>query len=183
MDGREEFYESLRTEMAMRARLLLAGKNRGKAGQMLPDDLVQEAMAKMMTAYDEASLRERPFNQLMALAYRTMRNLVIDQGRKKGAWLEDRRDDDEPGRVVTDQAPLPDELLGAGERVERVRSEMAKLAPEERCFLTQVMQTDSVPAAQKHCGWPPKSPYYVLRRLLSQLRLALRELEPEAVGG
>ncbi|TNF23383.1 MAG: hypothetical protein EP329_27640 [Deltaproteobacteria bacterium] len=183
MDGRDEFYESLRTEMAMRARLLLAGKSRGKAGQMLPDDLVQEAMAKLMTAYDDASLRERPFNQLMALAYRTMRNLVIDQGRKKGAYLEDRRDDDEPARIVTDEGPLADELLGAGQRVERVREELSRLAPEERCFLTQVMQTDSVPAAQKHCGWPPKSPYYVLKRLLTRLRHALRELEPEAIGG
>ena len=183
MDGREEFYENLRTEMAMRARLLLAGKDRGKSGQMLPDDLVHEAMAKLMTAYDEASLRGRPFNQLMALAYRTMRNLVIDQGRKKGAWLENPRDDDDAARPVVDESPQVDELMGSEQRVERVRSELARLRPEERCFLTQVMQTDSVPAAQKHCGWPPKSPYYVLRRLLSQLRHALQELEPEAAGG
>lgn len=183
MDARDPFYETLRAEMAMRARLLLAGKHRGKSGQMVADDLVQEALAKLLTAYDDASLRERPFNQLMALAYRTMRNLVIDQGRKKGAYLEDRRDDDERARAIPDMTPLPDAQVASAERIGLLRAQLERLSPEERCFLTQVMHTDSVPAAQKHCGWPPKSPYYVLRRLLTQLRSALGALEPEAPGG
>ena len=183
MDEREAFYDKLRAEMAVRARLLLAGKDRGKAGAMLPDDLVQEGLAKLMSAYDEASLRERPFNQLMALAYRTMRNLVIDQGRRKGAYLDGRRDEDDRERPTPDYAPLADAVLDDAERVSRLHAELGRLSPEERCFLTTVMATDSVPAAQKRCGWPPKSPYYVLRRLLTELRSALRDWAPEAAGG
>ncbi|MCA9518457.1 MAG: sigma-70 family RNA polymerase sigma factor [Myxococcales bacterium] len=180
MTRRDPFFDHLQAEMAMRARLLLAGANRGKSGRMLPEDLVQEALAKLLNAYDEASLRERPFNQLMALAYRTMRNLMIDQGRKKAAYLEDARDDDLE-RPTPDEAPLADSLLEDEQRSTRLREQLAKLSPEERCFLTNVMTTDSVPAAQKSCGWPPKSPYYVLKKLLAQLREGFEE--PSAAGG
>jgi hypothetical protein len=41
-----------------------------------------------------------------------------------------------------------------------------------------VLETDSVPAAQKRCGWPPKSPYYVLKKLLEKLRGELSEWAP-----
>jgi len=181
MNGRDPFFEQLRGEMAQRARLLLAGASRHRAGQMMADDLVQEALAKLLRTYDEQSLRERPFNQLMALAYRTMRNLTIDQGRKKAAFLERHRDDDDRERPIPDEAPLAEEDLVQRQRVAGVRALLSALSPDERCFLTHVMKTDSVPAAQRHCGWPPKSPYYVLRRLLGRLR---EELEAaDSAGG
>lgn len=180
MTRRDPFFDHLQAEMAMRARLLLAGANRGKSGRLLPEDLVQEALAKLLNAYDEPSLRERPFNQLMALAYRTMRNLMIDQARRKTAYLEDGGDD-HLERPLPDDAPLPDALLEDEQRSARLREQLTHLSPEERCFLTNVMATDSVPAAQKACGWPPKSPYYVLKKLLAQLREGLDERA--AAGG
>ena len=167
------FFNSLRGEMALRARLLLSGGG-GKAGRMMPDDLVQEALAKLLTAYGEESLCSREHNSLMALAYRTMRNLVIDQGRKKGAYLVGDDEENERRTLQTvDSAPLADELTEQGTRALLVREALKGLEPAERCFILHVLETDSVPSAQKHCGWPPKSPYYQLRRLMDGLRDAL----------
>ena len=166
----DPFYDKLRSEMALRARLLAAGR-RTKSGQLLPDDLVQEAMAKLLTAYGDEGLRARGHDQLMSLAYRTMRNLVLDQGRKKGAYLD--ADPQEGGRqraALPAVSPLADELSDAKTRSARVRDAVAGLSADEQCFLMKVLETDSVPKAQKLCGWPPKSPYYQLRRLFSDLR-------------
>ncbi len=179
------FFDGLRAEMEMRARILLGRGPTHREGRMTTDDLVHEAIAKMLANYDEASLRERPHNQMMALAYRTMRNLVIDEGRKKAALLETGRADDEgPGRALADRAdtatPSAEEDLTARARKDAVASQLALLTPEERCFIMGVLETDSVPLAQKRCGWPPKSPYYVLKKLMDQLRGALAEWHPSA---
>lgn len=179
------FFDGLRAEMEMRARILLARGPTHREGRMAPDDLVQEAIAKMLTNYDEASLKERPHNQLMALAYRTMRNLVIDEGRKKAALLEtERKDEDGVGRSLADRPdesqPSAEDDMTAEARKAAVQAQLALLTPEERCFLTGVLETDSVPLAQKRCGWPPKSPYYVLKKLMEQLRGALAEWHPAA---
>lgn len=173
-----KFFDALRFELESRARMLLAGASRNREGALSPDDLVHEALARILSNYDEPSLRARPHNQLMALVWRTMRNIVIDEGRKKAALLEDGRADDNPGRSI---AGRPDEALDvetklvAEGRDAAVRGELARLTPEERCFITTVLETDSVPAAQKKCGWPPKSPYYVLKKLLDRLKEALGE--------
>ncbi|MFT5431919.1 MAG: RNA polymerase sigma factor (sigma-70 family) [Myxococcota bacterium] len=170
MASSDSFFDGLRDEMALRARLLLSGSS-SKAGRMTPDDLVQEAFAKLLTAYGEESLRSREHNSLMALAYRTMRNLVIDQGRKKGAYLAS--DDDErnsPKLQLVDNQPMADEQVIASATSRHIAKALEGLEGPERCFILQVLETDSVPKAQKHCGWPPKSPYYQLRRLMDHLR-------------
>lgn len=148
---------------------------------MQPDDLVQEAIAKLLSSYDETSLKERPHNQLMALAYRTMRNLVIDESRKKAALLADdpnaqagavggaKNADARPDDLT---ASPEEELLSAG-RLQAIRAALDGLDANERCFVSCVIETDSVPAAQKKCGWPPKSPYYVLKKLFERLRGAV----------
>jgi len=174
-----KFFDALRTELESRARMLLAGASRHREGALTPDDLVQEALARILSNYDEASLRERPHPQLMALVWRTMRNIVIDESRKKAALLEDSKADDGPPSALANRAdaaqPTPEEALVDERRTSAIRGELARLTPEERCFLTTVLDTDSVPAAQKKCGWPPKSPYYVLKKLMERLRDSLGE--------
>ena len=174
-----KFYDALRFELESRARMLLAGASKHREGALTPDDLVQEALSRILSNYDEASLRERPHNQLMALLWRTMRNIVIDESRKKAALLEDPKADDAPSRSLAGRADdasqsAEDQLAGA-QREAAVKSELARLSPEERCFVNCVLETDSVPAAQKKCGYPPKSPYYVLKKLLERLRGSLAE--------
>ena len=173
-----KFFDALRFELESRARMLLAGASRQREGALSPDDLVQEALSRILSNYDEASLRERPHNQLMALLWRTMRNIVIDEGRKKAALLEDERSDGQPARSIAgrpDEHPDAESKLVTEQRDAAVQGELARLAPEERCFITTVLETDSVPAAQKKCGWPPKSPYYVLKKLLERMKDALGE--------
>jgi len=177
-----QFFTALRAELEVRARMLLAGASRHREGRFVPDDLVQEALSKLLASYDEASLRERPHNQLMALAYRTMRNLVIDGARKKSAVLADERPDDQGGigaqlagrAADPEQASAEDTLIHEA-RVGKMRGALAELDSNERCFIDCVMETDSVPAAQKKCGWPDKSPYYVLKKLFERLRGAVGE--------
>lgn len=180
--GGGKFFDALRFELESRARMLLAGQRRYREGALTPDDLVQEAMSRILSNYDEASLRERPHNQLMALLWRTMRNLVIDASRKKAALLDDPKPSDDgegPARGVAAKADeaqaTPEEALLAERRQAAVRAELERLSPEERCFVSTVLETDSVPAAQERCGWPPKSPYYVLKKLLERMRGALSE--------
>jgi DNA-directed RNA polymerase specialized sigma24 family protein len=178
-----KFFDALRFELESRARMLLAGQRRYREGALSPDDLVQEAMSRILSNYDETSLRERPHNQLMALVWRTMRNIVIDASRKKAALLEDPRPDDSgdasSSRVLASRADdaqaSPEEALLGDRRQAAVQAQLGLLSPEERCFISTVLETDSVPAAQKKCGWPPKSPYYVLKKLLERLRGALEE--------
>lgn len=179
-----EFFTALRSEMEVRARMLLSGASRHREGRFVPDDLVQEAMSKLLTSYDERSLRERPHNQLMALAYRTMRNLVIDESRKKAALLADDQPDGKgPGiDLVAGRTADPEQLSAEGELLQASRTAKARAALDgldanERCFVSCVLETDSVPAAQKKCGWPDKSPYYVLKKLFERLRTAVGEEE------
>lgn len=173
------FFDALKLELESRARMLNAGQKRTREGQMSADDLVQETLARLLQTYDEKALRERPHNQLMALAWRTMKNLLIDESRKKAALLEDPRPDGRDTRQglasKPDATAPPDEMMAEQEKHHAVQRELAKLSSEERCFLSTVLETDSVPAAQKHCGWPPKSPYYVLKKLLEKLRGELSE--------
>ncbi|MCC6619979.1 MAG: sigma-70 family RNA polymerase sigma factor [Deltaproteobacteria bacterium] len=178
-----DFFGSLRSELEMRARMLLAGASRHREGQLTPDDLVQECLGKLLASYDEASLRERPHNQLMALAYRTMKNLVIDAGRKKAAVLADEASSrtglDKKVELRADpDARTPEEELAHAGRMQAMREALGGLSPEERCFVTCVIETDSVPAAQKKCGWPDKSPYYVLKKLFERLRGVIGEWAP-----
>ncbi len=177
------FFDALKLELESRARMLLSGQSRSREGQSSADDLVQETLVRLLQSYDEASLRERPHNQLMALAWRTMRNILIDESRKKAALLEDTKPDEQnKSRSLATRADdshvAVDESLTTTQRHEAVRRQLERLAPEERCFLSTVLETDSVPAAQKHCGWPPKSPYYVLKKLLDKLKLELAEWSP-----
>lgn len=177
--GSGKFFDALRFELESRARMLLAGASKHREGALSPDDLVQEALSRILSNYDEASLRERPHNQLMALVWRTMRNIVIDESRKKAALLDDPKADDGPSRSLearVDPTQVTAEEAMVGEQRETaVKEELARLLPEERCFIVTVLETDSVPAAQKKCGWPPKSPYYVLKKLLERLRGSLAE--------
>jgi len=178
-----DFFTSLRAELEVRARMLLAGGARHREGRMTPDDLVQECLGKLLASYDEASLRERPHNQLMALAYRTMKNLVIDEGRKKAAVLADDPSsqsgiDKAVERSADTSQASPEEALAEVGRAEAVRAALDALTPQERCFVTCVIDTDSVPAAQKKCGWPDKSPYYVLKKLFERLRGAVGAWAP-----
>lgn len=175
------FFDALKLELESRARMLISSQRRTREGQMSPDDLVQETLTRLLQSYDEKALRDRPHNQLMALAWRTMKNLLIDESRKKAALLEDPRGEDSPRRGLEahpDPSAPPDASLAEHQKHEAVQRELAKLSPEERCFLGTVLETDSVPAAQKRCGWPPKSPYYVLKKLLEKLRGELSEWAP-----
>ncbi len=175
------FFDALRAELETRARMLLAKAKRQREGQSTPDDLVQETMARLLSHYDEGTLRERPHNQLMALAWRTMRNIAIDEARRKAAFLDDPKPSDDGRERPLDRADegeSSEESIANRERTAAVKSTLAELSPEERCFVSTVLETDSVPLAQKKCGYPSKSPYYVLKKLFERLRGALAEWSP-----
>ncbi len=168
-------FGKLERELIVRARLLVAGTRR-REGTSQAEDLVQETLAKLLEAYGAASLVERSHANVFALAYRTMKNLVIDESRRKRAILAPGAkdgDDEAPAHDAPDPRPLADTLLGGASRTARVQAALAALKPDERRFLLDIMEHDSVPAAQERCGWPPASPYYVFKKLLKQLRDAL----------
>lgn len=161
--------------MLLRARLLVAGR-RSRSGPLLAQDLAQEALAKLLALYGEAGLRERAPASVYSLAWRTMKNLVIDESRRKRPLLHESDPDDERGEPSPpDPGPLQDEKLEKERRAARLRASLAELEPMERQFLLEVVERDSVPAAQAACGWPPSSPYYHLRRLMKVVRESLGE--------
>ena len=75
----------------------------------------------------------------------------------------DRLAGDKPRIVVLNRTDLADPKATARWRTAFQRQGMT------------VLETDSVPAAQKKCGYPPKSPYYVLKKLLERMRGTLGE--------
>ena len=175
LQRRDAFYQQLEKELLVRARMLTAGARR-RDGMMLADDLVQETLAKLIESYGLSGLKERTVANVFSLAYRTMKNLMIDESRRKRAYLASGSTDDEDEPMdlrATDAGPLQDARLETERRTLLVTKGLDTLTPEERRFLTEVIERDSVPAAQAACGWPPASPYYVLKRLLKQVKDAI----------
>jgi RNA polymerase sigma factor (sigma-70 family) len=174
----DPFWEHLLRELTSRARIVSASSR----GRFSPDDLAQETLTRLIQSYGEAELRARPDDQLMALAWRMLKNLAIDLTRKKSEVLDDARDDaaprPEPVAPALGSAPSggADEHLDAERRRARARAALDGLPENERRFLEHVLESGSVPLAQRECGWPPKSPYYVLRKLLDGLAGKLGDL-------
>ncbi len=165
----DAWWTGLRVQLESRARIVAGGSR----SRLSPDDLVHDTVAKLLASYGEEGLRARSQDQLLSLAWRTMKNLAIDAARRRTEVLASGHDGEAPDPV--DSRGLADETLAAERRGARVREVLAALSDEERCFLVHVLETDSVPAAQRHCSWPEKSPYYVLRKLLDGLRGELEE--------
>ena len=141
----------------------LARQNRVASAD--PTDFAQEAVCRMMATYGPEKLSETPPPVLRAIAYRALRNMLVDESRRT-ARAPVRDNLPEP----IDIAPLVDERLGAHQDAARLQAALATLRADERAFVLAVMELDSVPAAQKLTGWPAASPYYHLRLILGRLR-------------
>lgn len=145
----------------------------GRVTSVDPQDFAQEAICRMVAAYGEAKLAETPAPVLRAIAWRALRNMVVDESRKKG-----RTPVREPVSDIIDPAPAIDALVVQQQSSDRLQVALATLASEERAFVMAVMQLDSVPAAQKQVGWPKRSPYYQLKLIFERLRTAMEASDP-----
>lgn len=134
-----------------------------------PQDFAQEAVCRMVATYGETKLAATPPPVLRAIAWRSLRNMVVDEARRR-----DRMVVREVVPEVADPAPLADHSLDAGQQAARLERALATLGEGERAFILAVMRLDSVPAAQKQAGWPRASPYYHLRIVLDRLRDAMQ---------
>lgn len=129
------------------------------APQPDPDDFVHEAFIKLMRSQAFAAA-DNP----LAYAFTTVKNLIRDH----------RRRSVREAAVITRLSPtFPAELETSPERLDAI-VQRAGLSDKERCMLFQVVyEQRSATAAQKRCGGPPGSPYYVFDKILDKLALAL----------
>lgn len=124
-----------------------------------PDDFVHEAFIKLMRSQTFATA-DNP----LAYAFTTVKNLVMDHRRRlmREAAAITRLSHTSPAELET-SPERPDALV-----------QRAGLSDKERCMLFQVVyEQRTVATAQKHCGGPPGSPYYVLDKIFDKLALAL----------
>jgi len=140
----------------------------GRVTSVDPQDLAQEAICRMVATYGADKLAATPGPVLRAIAWRSLRNMVVDESRKKGRRPTTGAIDD-----VADPAPGIDAVVVQQQRAEQLQRALASLASEERAFVLAVMQLDSVPAAQKQVGWPQRSPYYQLKLIFERLRASV----------
>lgn len=90
------------------------------------DDLIQEAFLRL-----QSYRRERSVEQPEAFLVRTVRNLHVDQLRRRA-----RRGThvavDSPMLDLIDPSPSPDEILAGRQRLQRLRDGLEALAPRTR---------------------------------------------------
>jgi DNA-directed RNA polymerase specialized sigma24 family protein len=123
-----------------------------------PDDFVNDAFVKLRTTPAFGTV-DNP----MGYAFRVMKNLVIDHARRASRAAELALH--HPPGVLAALETSPARLDAIARR--------AQLSAEERCMVfRKVFAGMSVIAAQKACGGPPGSPYYVLEKIYDKLAIA-----------
>jgi DNA-directed RNA polymerase specialized sigma24 family protein len=123
-----------------------------------PDDFVNDAFVKLRTtpAFGAA---DNP----MGYAFRVVKNLIVDHARRASRAAELAQH--YPPRVLAELETSPARLDAIARR--------AQLSADERCMVfRKVFVGMSVIAAQKACGGPPGSPYYVLEKIYDKLATA-----------
>jgi RNA polymerase sigma factor (sigma-70 family) len=160
-------FVALRPEMLGMARAILRGSN----VRTDPEDLVQTVLAKILAAIQAGTLPviESPRH----FAYRALKNQFLDDVRRLAHSNE---------LLARDGEQVDTADRGALQSIGNVelRQVLEKLTEQERCFvLNALIEERSVFDAQRHCGWPPRSPYYHLRLLLAKMRELLAVPTPE----
>jgi DNA-directed RNA polymerase specialized sigma24 family protein len=123
-----------------------------------PDDFVNDAFLKLRVAPAFCTV-ENP----IGYAFRVVKNLVVDHARRTSRAAE-----------LAKQHPpgVPAVPAGSPERLDAI-ARRASLSAEERCMVfRKVFGGMSVSAAQRACGGPPGSPYYVLEKIYDKLARA-----------
>lgn len=146
----------LRQDLVRHAAFLL----RGSRVRTHPEDLAQTVLTRILNAMRTGKLHPEALESPRGFAYKCLRNLFFDEVKAYRSRLEAEyfeQDEGEPGQHDT--------------RSLAVKQVLARLLPEESCFLTRVvLEERSVTEAQQLCRWPPKAPYYHLRLLLARVR-------------
>lgn len=123
-----------------------------------PDDFVNDAFVKLRTTPTFGTV-DNP----MGYAFRVVKNLIVDHARRASRAAE-LAQHYSPG-VLAQLETSPARLEAIARR--------AQLSADERCMVfRKVFAGMSVIAAQKACGGPPGSPYYVLEKIYDKLAIA-----------
>lgn len=93
------------------------------------EDMIQEAFGRL-----EVYRRDRPVQSSEGFLVRTAVNLSIDEHRRRKR--ENLADDPVESYSFVDNSPLPDEVFGARERLQRLSEGFAALDPLTRQMLT-----------------------------------------------
>jgi len=156
-------FESLRPQLLSLARIIL----RNSRVRIDPEDLVQTVLAEILQKLGEGADIKNP----AGYASCALKNRALDEIRRfhnkyEQGWPQSTG---EEGEVRTWDPADPGWLepgLDPG-----LRDIFAQLAPGEQCFLWRVVfEERAVQEAQGMCGWPEKSPYFHLRKLLDRIR-------------
>jgi RNA polymerase sigma factor (sigma-70 family) len=148
-------FESLRPDLLRLAAAML----RHSRARTSADDLVQGTLTRIYGRLDAGTLRIDEVDSPRKFAYTTLRNLFRDE-------IKSSRAREEPLEHAADTAAGSD--VRAGVELDEL---LKLLGDKERAFLVCVLLEErTVGEAQKECGWPERSPYYHLRRLLARLR-------------
>ena len=128
------------------------------------EDLVQAVLTEIYAKLKAGGTIRNPHSY----ANMAIKNRLLDSVRRMSHKLEKswpRSDADDMSWEPADNRSVHPSLDP------EIRDVFARLAEGERCFLWRVVfEQHSVPTAQQMCGWPDKSPYFHLRRLLDGLR-------------
>lgn len=171
-------FEALRPQLLALSRAL----TRRMRARVDPEDMVQTVLTEIYAKLQQGKEIQNPHSY----ANQALKNRILDEVRRfrhklEHGWPGQGPSDDEGGQtwepvdprgVDPHRDPLVKQLLG-------------RLEEHERCFLWRVIfEERSVRDARELCGWPDKSPYFHLRRLLDRLRAQV-ELPPddESEGG
>jgi DNA-directed RNA polymerase specialized sigma24 family protein len=168
--------EALRGSLVKRAYSMTGRVYRG-AGFPEPEDLAQGTIHKLIRAYGEDSLRDRPIGQLYSLAYRTLHRLVLDefQRRREVMWAANTQSDDAPEPVSA--GPGPEQMAMKGQRARAFHGCLSELTEHAQRFLTLSFELGSAAAAQSENGWPDGSTSnacHIRRKLIGRLKVCVR---------
>jgi DNA-directed RNA polymerase specialized sigma24 family protein len=123
-----------------------------------PDEFVNDAFVKLRTT-PTFSTADNP----MGYAFRVVKNLIVDHARRASRAAELAQQ--QPARTVS-------QFETSAARLDAI-ARRARLSADERCMVyRKVFGGMSVVAAQKACGGPPGSPYYVLEKIYDKLAAA-----------
>lgn len=152
-------FEALRPQLLGLARALC----RRLRAKIDPEDVVQTVLTEIFAKLESGHEIKNP----KSYANQALKNRILDAVRRHAHQYEqpfpESREGDpwEPGDPRSLDPAADPELKELFEQLE----------PGERCFLWRVVfEQRSVPEAQRMCGWPEKSPYFHLRKLLERVR-------------
>ena len=156
-------FEALRPQLLGLARVIL----RHSRVRIDPEDLVQTVLAEILQKLQEGAEIKNPGGYASC----ALKNRALDEIRRfhnkyEQAWPQSTGEEGETRTWEPPDSGWTDPSLDP-----MLRDVLAQLEPGERCFLWRVVfEERAVQEAQGLCGWPEKSPYFHLRKLLDRIR-------------